>query len=331
MAREDALTALASNANREINFAIGDLLRNRAAREDWRDSVILQQLESGLNLGGWNGLFRRTREALEEPETLPQKAAIVLNPNNPSFDDALDDFVAELLGVLYLATLDHTNIRFVIGDQRAPDLTSASEGVSCATEVKNLREPRSLSYIAFARWHRNKAARPDVFNFSVSFLEIDDPFEDLTAQQTTGVHELVDQLPERQRPSMFVVTLPGNRRVRVRIAEGDAHMVRHGPGPFLVEPIVEKCKQAVVLKLLEHSRKALTQLYSSDIPEDTRKLLFVRWKPPEEIAAIGEATTVREAVAQHFEVFFREFFPNLAVTIMHTLEDPADVPRPDWV
>ena len=107
-------------------------------------------------------------------------------------------------------------------------------------------------------------------------------------------------------------------------------MMRHGPGPFLVDPIVEECKQAVVLKLLEHSRKALTQLYFADVPEDTRKLLFVRWKPPDEIAAIGEATTVRDAVAQHFETFFREFFPNLAVTITHTLEDPANAPRPNW-
>jgi hypothetical protein len=330
MACEDALNALAFDANREINFAVGALLRIRAARDDWRDSVVLQQLESDRNLSGWNDLFRRTREALADPESLPQKAAIVLNPQSPSFDEALDDFVAELLAVLYLAALGHTGIRFVIGDQRAPDLTSVHERFSFATEAKNLREPRSLTYVAFARWHRNRGAQPDVFNFSVSFLEVDDPFEDLTAQQVTGLQELVDGLPERQRPSTFVVTLPGNRRVRVRVAEGDAHMMRHGPGPFLVDPIVEECKQAVVLKLLEHSRKALTQLYFADVPEDTRKLLFVRWKPPDEIAAIGEATTVRDAVAQHFETFFREFFPNLAVTITHTLEDPANAPRPNW-
>ena len=330
MALEDALNALMSDANREINSSIGDLLRQRAARDDWRESVILQQLESGRNLGGWNDLFRRTREALADPETLPAKAASVLNPQSPSFDEALDDFVAELLAVLYLAALGHSEIRFVTEDQRAPDLTSIHEGVAYATEAKNLREPRTLSYVAFARWHRNRAARPDVFNFSVSFLEIDDAFDDLTAQQTEGIQELVDRLPERQRPSTVVATLPGNRHVRVRVADGDALMMRHGPGPFLVQPVVEECKQAVVLKLLEHSRKALMQLYFGEVPEDSRKLLFVRWKPPEEIAAIGEAATVRDAVAQHFEAFFRRFFPNLAVTMMHTLEDPANAPRPNW-
>lgn len=72
------------------------------------------------------------------------------------------------------------------------------------------------------------------------------------------------------------------------------------------------------------------QLYFGEVPEDSRKLLFVRWKPPEEIAAIGEAATVRDAVAQHFEAFFRQFFPNLAVKMMHTLEDPANAPRPNW-
>jgi len=177
---------------------------------------------------------------------------------------------------------------------------------------------------------RNRAAQPGVFNFSVSFLQMDDPFEDLTAQQAIRLQELVDGLPERQRPSTFVVTLPGNRRVRIRVAEGDAQMMRHGPGPFSVQPIVEECRRAVVLKLLEQSRKALTQLYLADVPEGTRKLISVRWKPPEEIVAIGQETTVRDAVAQHFGAFFQEFFPNLAVTIMQTLEDPANAPSPNW-
>ena len=201
---------------------------------------------------------------------------------------------------------------------------------SAPPHAKNLREPRTLSYVAFARWHRNGRAQPGLFNFSVSFLEIDDAFDDLTTQQVKGLQALIDRLPERQRPSTFVAALPGNRRVRVRVADGDALMMRHGPGPFLVQPVVEECKQAVVLKLLEHSRKALMQLYFAEVPEDSRKLLFVRCKPPEEIAAIGEAATVRVAVAQHFEAFFRQFFPNLSVTIMHTLEDPATAPRPNW-
>jgi hypothetical protein len=32
-------------------------------------------------------------------------------------------------------------------------------------------------------------------------------------------------------------------------------MLRHGPGPFLVNEVVEECQRAVVMKLLEPARK----------------------------------------------------------------------------
>jgi hypothetical protein len=331
MALEDALNALGAETNREIDSAIGALLRQRASRDDWRECVILQQLESDRNLAGWNDLFRRTREALEDATTLPRKAAMVLNPDNRSFDEALDDFVAELLAVLYLAALGHTAIQFVLeAEQRSPDILSAHEGVNYATEAKNLREPRNLTYVAFARWHRNRADRPEEFDFSVAFLEVDDPFEDLTAQQSAAVRGLVDHLAERQRPSTFVATLPGDRHVRVRVADGGAQMMRRGPGPFLVGPVVETSERAVILKLLEHVRKALSQLYFAGLPEETRKLLFVRWKPPDEILAIGEASGIRNSVAVHLQTFLRQFFTNFALAIMHTSEDPENAPRAMW-
>jgi hypothetical protein len=331
MSLADALNTLGAESNREIDIAVGALLRRRAIRDDWRDCVILQQLESGRNLEGWNNLFGRSRQALVDPTNLPQKAAIILNPEDRSFDDILDDFVAELLAVLYLASRGHAQIRFVLEtDRRSPDLISVYEGINYATEAKNLREPRNLTYVAFERWHRNRAATPDVFTFSAAFLELDDPFADLTAQQAAAVRDLVDHLPERPRPSRFVITLPGDRRLSVHVAEGDALLMRHGPGPFSVQPVVEACRQAVVMKLFEHARKALTQLYYADLPEESRKLLFVRWKPPDEILAIGEAPGVRDSVAAPLQTFLRQFFPNFAVTIMHTLEDPENAPRATW-
>jgi hypothetical protein len=165
---------------------------------------------------------------------------------------------------------------------------------------------------------------------SVEFLEVDDPFEDLTADQATAVRDLVDHLAERERPSTFTVTLPGDRRMRVRVTEGGAQMMRYGAGPFLVPPVVESCKQAVILKLLEHARKALTQLYFGGLPQGTRKPLFVRWKPPDEIAAIGEASHVRDFVASNLQTFLRQFFPDFALAIMHTSEDPENAPRATW-
>jgi hypothetical protein len=52
---------LAEDANGEIDSAIGGFLRERATRDDWRKCVILQQLEAGRSLGGWNELFCREK------------------------------------------------------------------------------------------------------------------------------------------------------------------------------------------------------------------------------------------------------------------------------
>jgi len=57
-------------------------------------------------------------------------------------------------------------------------------------------------------------------------------------------------------------------------------MPRHGPGRFLVNEVVEECQRAVVTKLLEPTRKALTQLYSTAVPTDYRRSLSFVGSPP---------------------------------------------------
>jgi len=329
---ENALDSLSNATNQEIDWAIGDLLRERAVREDWRNCPILQHLETGAqNLTAWNELFRRTRQALAEPNALARKARILLRPDSLSFDVALEDFIAEMLAAQYLFALGHENIRLLSDEEPiTTDLMSVENGITYVTEAKNLREPLSLAYVAFSRWHRNHAADPGAFNFTVSLLEFENPFEDLTPAQATAVRNLVDTLPRRPRPSEFRVTLPEDRVVRVRVDEGRAAMVQHGPGPFLVNEVVEDCQRAIVSKLLEPSRKALTQLYAPAVPRAYRKLLFVRWKPPDAVLAIGEADRVRTAVQNEFQAFIREFFDNFAVVILHTGEGPENTPRATW-
>jgi hypothetical protein len=46
--------------------------------------------------------------------------------------------------------------------------------------------------------------------------------------------------------------------------------------------------------------------------------------------AIGEASPIRDSVVTHLQAFLREFFPNFAVAITHTWEDPQDSPRATW-
>jgi hypothetical protein len=169
------------------------------------------------------------------------KAALLLaNVKTAKFDNALDDLIAELLGVLYLSAQGHHSIRLVPeGGDITVDLESQFEGITYYTEIKNLREPRSLSFVAFKRWQRNRTARPDKFAFRAGFIDLNDPFENLTPEQEIAVNALVDGLPDCQVPSSITRMLPGGRRIRIRLAEGTPVMIRQGPGPFLVGPVVE--------------------------------------------------------------------------------------------
>jgi hypothetical protein len=334
MAKDDVIEALEQAENGPVELTIGPVLRERLDLEGWEEIILLQHLDqSSPRLEGWNGLFSRARQSLADPTDLAAKGSQLLgNISCSRFNDVLDDFVAEMLAVIYLAESGHTEIRLPPdGGPVTIDVESQYEGVACFTEVKNLREPRSLSFVAFKRWNVNRATNPDEFTFQADFLDLDDPLRDLTADQEAGVNALVNDLPNRKIPSVFDHMLPGERKVRVRLTEGSPVMLRHGSGPFLVGPVVENAKRFLLLKFMDPARKALSQLYRPGVPEDAKRLLFVRWKLPEEIAAIGEAENVRIVVHENTQHFLRLFFPNFALTIMHTLEDPKDTPKATWI
>jgi hypothetical protein len=333
MATHDVLAALEQPENEPIDSTIGTVLRKRLDQEGWEEIILLQHLDkSSPRLAAWNDLFARARQSLANPTELAAKGSQLLaNISCPRFNDALDDFVAEALAIIYLAECGHTQIRFPAdGGPVTIDVESEHEGVSCFTEVKNLREPRSLSFVAFKRWNVNCATNTDKFTFQADLIDMDDPLRDLTVDQEAGVNALVDDLPNRKVPSEFDRMLSGERKLRVRLTEGAPAMLRHGSGPFLVGPVVESAKRSLLLKLMDPARKALSQLYRLEISENAKRLLFVRWKLPEQIAAFGEADGVRASVHEHAQRLLRVFFPNFALTITHTFEDPKDTPKATW-
>ena len=103
-------------------------------------------------------------------------------------------------------------------------------------------------------------------------------------------------------------------------------MITQGGGPFRVDGdfgIVAKGRRGLILKLLEHVRKALGQLYADAVPDSDKRLLFVRWKPPEQFV-----------VAPHIQMSLRTFlapaFPRLQVAISHVNERPDQAPKVTW-
>jgi hypothetical protein len=141
---------------------------------------------------------------------------------------------------------------------------------------------------------------------------------------------LVDDLPNKTIPSEFIHNLPGGRKVMVRLSNGSPVILRHGGGPFLVGPVVERARRSLLLKILEPARKALAQLYRPEVPEGARHLLFLRWKVPEDIGAIEEVESVRVPVYEQVKQLFQTFFPKFAIVIAHTHQDPKDAPKAEW-
>ncbi len=146
--------------------------------------------------------------------------------------------------------------------------------------------------------------------------------------------ELIDELPQWKRPSQQVRDLPGGRRIFVRVSNGPSLIVAQGGGPFRVDGIngiIAVGQRGLVLKLLDHTRKALGQLYADLVPDDYRRLLFARWKPPEQFVVTPEGLEeVRRNVQQSAQAFVGTSFPHFALVIMHTGENPDQAPRAEW-
>jgi hypothetical protein len=85
------------------------------------------------------------------------------------------------------------------------------------------------------------------------------------------------------------------------------------------------------MKLLEHTRKALSQLYADQVPDDNLRLLYVRWRPPEQfVVAPDELENVRKIVQEGLRLFIGLSFPHFAITITHIHETPDQTPAVQW-
>jgi hypothetical protein len=336
VALEVAIHNLGLEENAQIEWAFGEVLRLWAQRDDWRSCLILQQLEgSHPNLAIWNDIIQRTRLALEDEGELRTKANALLSPATIRFNDVVDDFLAEMLAAQYLHALGHTEIHFVRDDEEIhTDLRSRFGELFCVTEAKNLREPMALTKVAFSRWNHNRSLDPERYNFTVDMVDLDDPLSDLTQEQERAVVALVDDLPNWRRPSHRIHSLPGGRRIRARVSNGAPVMITQGGGPFRVDGdngIVAKGRRGLILKLLDHTRKALGQLYADEVPDNYRRLLFMRWKPPEQFVVAPEAVgQLREEIQTSLRMFLAPAFPRLQVAITHVNERPDQAPKVAW-
>jgi hypothetical protein len=165
-------------------------------------------------------------------------------------------------------------------------------------------------------------------------LDIDDPLTDLTSDQETAIIALIDEMPQWNRPTHRIRDLPGGRRIKVSVSDGQSVLITQGGGPFRVDGpngILARGQRHLILKVLEPARKALSQLYSDPVPEVYRRLLYLRWKPPEEFCVSPEGTDeVRRNVRDAVRSLVAPSFARFAIAIAHPGENPDQTPRVEW-
>lgn len=311
----EALERLRESQNEPVQWLLGDLLVSRAGRPDWHECRILQQLAVGSAgaEGAWNGLIGRFRQALANPNNAPMRAKEILNPAAADFDAKLDDLVAEMVAVVYLSGLGYSKFDFCpSGAVVMPDLHAFKDGKDAFIEVKNLREPPSLTLVAFSRWHANRARNAEAFAFEV-MLEYRGIDPDLNREQKEVLERLIDKLPGRMRPDHFSATLPGGIEIAFSLRNGHGVMMTHGPGGPL-GPVRIRSSQNLTQKLMAPAGKALSQLYGPAVPLDANRVIILRWKVPDDEWLVEE--DVRTQVGAAIQQFLGQLFPHLEVHLM---------------
>lgn len=315
----EARERLQQPQNEPLRWLLGDLLIARVGRADWYQCRVLQQLAIGSQAAeqAWNGLIERFRAVLASPDDARVRAQEILDPAALDFDEKLDDLVAEMVAVVYLSGRGFSGFEFCPpGVLPTPDLTALKDKKQAFIEIKNLREPPSLTIVAFSRWHANRARDPERFQFEV-MINYEGIEPELDREQREALERLIDGLPSRERPGQFVEILPGNRQITISLRDGAGVMMTQGPGGAL-DPVRIRSSQSLVYKLMAPAAKALSQLYSPAVPAGAVRVMILRWKVPDDVWLVEE--DVRRQVGGAIQDFLGQVFPELEVHLISNVQ-----------
>lgn len=207
---QKALVALAQNE--PIDWLLGKVFRARAAKGE---THFLLDALSGRNpnaVRAWNAWIAEFRSVLRNPDEAPKKADAELSESPLT---RIDDFITEVLAVLYLSRNGYTDFEIVLaGNKKAVDFTALRAGKRVRIEVKNLREPEDIiRTVAGARWKECKARQPDKFNFSV--LLIHSHSGPLTDDAISRLRNVIDEIPDVAGSDRQIV-LDGNVPITIQ-------------------------------------------------------------------------------------------------------------------
>ncbi len=309
---------LAHADNSDGAWLFRDVLHRRMAKPDWLDNSVMQVIARNQGTA-LSRVVSMVRQVVADEGGLVAKKDQDLNPEAPDFDDRISDFIAELVGVIYLNKNGFSNFRFLpAGDKPTPDLRMRKGEDEYFAEVKNLRAPNSPTTVAFSRWHRRRIEEPDRFNFEVliDFLSQIEP--DVDKEQANALRQFVDSLPEKQRPCEFELQLPKNMKLRISIKDGPPVMASHGTGGAL-DPLRDTRTQTFLYKVLDVTSKGLRQLYAPHLDRGLSRLLLLRWNVPDDAWLV--AGEIRDGIRDSLNTMLAAHFPRLEVHILNNTDD----------
>lgn len=312
------LERLNSPANEQLRWLMGDLLVQRSTQVNWFECPIFQSLRKREDaLHGLNRLIQSARTVLEDEGEAQNRANSVLNPSEKDFDSKLEDFLAEISAVVRLSEREFIRFRFC--DPPQPDLSAERNGRQVFIEVKNLRVPNSLFEIAFSQWEANRTRDTERFQFNVRLACGGiDPI--LNGNQERKLRNVIDTLPQLNRPCETTETLPGSVAITFKLLDGDGGMVSDVIGGNIAD-IVPRVEQDLVRKLLLGPLgKALSQLYNAAVPPDAERVIALRWRVYAEAELVE--TDVRDNVQNKIQSFLAQFFDNIEVHIINLAARP---------
>ncbi len=301
--------------NADAEWLLGDALRERMKHDDYLENPAIQVIARGLG-GPLAAVIKVVRGYTKNPDDLRKKLDQELNPKTADFDSKIEDFLAELVAVLYLSKCGFKDFEFLLTTGLPmPDLRAVhQENGVYFVEVKNLREPNLPTTAAFSRWHRKQIEEPERFQFTAS-LDFRSQIEpDLDREQVKAVRELVDSLAARKRPDEFNATLPGSLEIQIKVADGKPVMLSYGAGGVL-DHVREARAKTFIVKVLDQTSRGLRQLYAPHLGDEARRLLLLRWRVPSDTWLVADE--MRDAVRRSLEEFLRPYFPNLEVHILN--------------
>lgn len=305
--------------HKDVNWLLGDLLRARMNGPCWLDNPVLQviAMDWGVPL---SRIVSVARKYIVENEALHAKLNGELNPKAVGFDTRIEDFVAEIVAVYKLGSLvGFKNFEFLVsGDKGMPDFRAVKEETPYYIEVKNLREPNSVSVVALRRWHRRTIEDPDRFRFTVE-LDFHSQIEpDLSDEQIKALEAVIDSLPDKRRPCDFTAELPRGLDLQLTISDGSPVMISYGAGGIM-DPLIDMRTRTFVIKVLDHASKGLRQLYGSHLDPEARRLLVLRWKVPADSWFVAD--DIQAAIQDSLEKFLAPYFGSLEIHIIKSTDN----------